>query len=138
MAGRTTEMKPYPTDNRGFPVSPLELGFIQVEVGRRTNTHHLNFHRRRFIQFAISRTFRDLEDQQFMMWADEHTELHRRYGGIVLPKFVHMLDEIGHQQSVGGMLRILNQDTMWYATHPITDELVGELKQEYQQVGNRE
>ena len=50
------EQRPYPTNERGFPVPVKELNLPQMENGVE-NMHHMNYYARLFGRFAISETF---------------------------------------------------------------------------------
>jgi hypothetical protein len=93
--GRVSPIGMYPTNERGFPVHPRELGlFSDDETSERRNNHHLSFYASKFGSTTISLVFRNLASQQVEMDYDKHVRLHQLYTGINLPPFVNMMDRI--------------------------------------------
>ena len=122
------EQRPYPVDERGFPVPVEELNLPQIENGVE-NWHHGNYYASLFGRFVISQTFRDLESFQTKLPFLTHEELHKRYGGIQLPSFENMIDRIEQGQAEGEQLRI--RALGGYVCHRITDIHLKTLYAEY-------
>ena len=126
--GRMAEQRPYPVDERGFPVPVEELQLPQILNGVE-NWHHYNYTASLFGRYAISQTFRDLEGFQTKLPFLTHEELHKRYGGIKLPPFINMIDRIEQGQAEGEQLRI--RALGGYVLHRITDIHLKTLYAEY-------
>lgn len=130
---RPIEQVPYPTDERGFAIPLEELGFSRVERrGPRRpdeNEHHIYYYARMFGRFAISRTFRSLEDEVARMSVSQHNTLHALYSGIDLPPFSNMLDRIEQAKADGERLMIRGKGG--YQFREITDERMQRLYREY-------
>ena len=126
--GRMVEQRPYPVNERGFPVPVEELQLPQILNGVENN-HHMNYYARLFGRFAISETFRNLESFQVMMPFHTHEELHKRYSGIQLPSFNSMVDRIEQAQQDGEQMKI--RALGGYVRHRITDVHLKTLYAEY-------
>ncbi|HWT40290.1 MAG TPA: hypothetical protein VN081_03390 [Dongiaceae bacterium] len=86
---------PYPTGERNFVVSPLELNFPSSTEPERKNNHHLYWTYKRMGEFLITRTFRDLIHNQLEMPVDTHSALHQRYSPPEkLPSLADMIEQI--------------------------------------------
>ena len=102
---RMVEPRPYPVNERGFPVPVEELNLPQIENGVE-NWHHMNYYARTFGRFVISQTLRDLEGFQTKLPFLTHEYLHKLYGGILLPPFNNMIERIEQGQAEGEQMRI--------------------------------
>lgn len=127
------ERVPYPTDERGFVIPLEELGFSRVERrgARRPdeNEHHMYYYARLFGRFAISETFRSLENEIARMNVGQHNFIHHRYSGVELPPFNNMLERIEQAKADGERLMI--RGVGGYKLREITDERMQKLYQEY-------
>ena len=129
--GRMAEKKPYPVDERGFPVPVEELNLPQIVNGVE-NWHHGNYYASLFGRFVISQTLRDLEGFQTKLPFLTHEYLHKLYGGILLPPFNNMIERIEQGQAEGEQMRI--RLSGGYVYHPITDIHIKTLHAEYNQI----
>ena len=125
------EQRPYPVDERGFPVPVEELNLPQMENGVE-NMHHMNYYARLFGRFAISETFRNLESFQVKLPVLTHEYLHQHYGGIELPPFNNMLERIEQAHSEGEQMSIRLKGG--YVLHQLTDVHLKTLHAEYNQI----
>ena len=122
------EQRPYPVNERGFPIPVDELNLPNL-VSDFENNHHLNYYARSFGRFVISDTFRNLESFQTMMPAKTHELLHQRYSGIQLPRFDHMIERIEQAKEEGEHLKV--RALGGYVLHQISDIHIKTLKAEY-------
>ena len=130
-------MTKFPTDKRGIPLTAAEAGVPYIE-SEKQNNHHRAYFKRMFGSTAISQTFRDLDRFQEIMPVNSHIELHKRFAGIALPAANIMLDEISEAQELGETLKIYNLAKRQYEHHPILDERLDLLKQEYNALSDDE
>lgn len=121
------------------PSIEVELTETRLDINneRSFNTHHTEWRSRRFGEFLITQTLRDLEGQQDTLPRDVHQKLHDRYEPPLFPTPKQAMSRIALAYSSGEDMRIFDQMKRRYVQVPLTDTHMQLLDDEYNKLSRR-
>ena len=116
----------YPTHN-GLPINPVELGYDEEGDYRRTN-HHNAWTRQQMGRLLLTRTFRNLDEQQYQLPIHLHRRLHSDYEPPRL-NIASVYNEVLMSYEEGKLLRYGTATNYW--NEEITKEAINDIVREY-------
>ena len=126
----------YPLESDGRPVNPYEIGLgLSYSANGEFNNHHEFFPARKFGQFLLYRTLRELNQSQIIVPTALHTEIHRKYNDVPFPTVQQALDQVVEAYEMGEPLQLGTSTVPIYA--PISRNRMDKIMSEMRQDGSR-